>query len=87
LTGYTETDLPAAVDRNASTNACPTPPTPGGSPVPRAKITSTSGHGSADADSAGVPTNPATAATATPTALLTLKFPPHIATGYPKSRL
>ena len=36
----TSTDLGAACARTASTNAWPTPPTPGGSPVPRANTTS-----------------------------------------------
>jgi hypothetical protein len=40
-------------ERNASTNDPPTPPTPGGSPDPRANTTSTSGQGSADANGTG----------------------------------
>ncbi|BBX57738.1 hypothetical protein MSHO_30830 [Mycobacterium shottsii] len=31
-------------------NACPTPPTPGGSAVPRANVTSASGQAAADAE-------------------------------------
>src|SRR3569833_1860157 len=64
--GYTDTDLPAACVRTASTKACPTPPTPGGSPVPRAKTTSTSEQGSAEAAGIGAAIrDPATAAPAT----------------------
>src|SRR5215212_11268510 len=68
-------------------NACPTPPTPGGSPVPRAKITSTSEQDSADADGIGAPNTPAhTVATAMPITLLTLMCPPaSISPGIPNS--
>jgi hypothetical protein len=34
-------------------NACPTPPTPGGSAVPRANVTSMSGQGAAYAEIGG----------------------------------
>ena len=40
---------PPNCERSESTNACPMPPTPGGSVVPRANTISTSGHGSAAA--------------------------------------
>src|SRR6478736_9987786 len=43
-------DLSPSLERSESTNACPVPPTPGGSKVPRANTSSTSGHGSADAE-------------------------------------
>src|SRR5271156_4498131 len=43
-------DRPPTCERSESINACPTPPTPGGSLVPRANVTSTSGQGAADAD-------------------------------------
>src|ERR1700722_140634 len=42
LTGYTPKDLPPKRDVRASENCCPTVPGPGGSMVPRAKMTSTS---------------------------------------------
>jgi hypothetical protein len=48
---------PIAV-RNSSTNGSPMPPTPGGSPVPRANTASTSGHGCADETGIGAPNDP-----------------------------
>src|SRR6185312_14239155 len=57
FTGYTPTDLPPTWDVSESMNACPTPPTPGGSFVPRANTTSTSGHGAAAAEGTVVAVN------------------------------
>src|SRR6185437_4580340 len=50
-------DRPPTCVRSASTNSWPTTPTPGGSPVARANVTSMSGQGAADAvaDSVGAP--------------------------------
>jgi hypothetical protein len=42
-------DFGASCACSESTNACPIPPTPGGSVVPRANTTSTSGHPAAAA--------------------------------------
>src|SRR5580693_2746124 len=47
-------DRPPTCGLSESTNAWPTLPTPGGSPVPRANTTSTSGHGSAAAEGMSV---------------------------------
>lgn len=53
-------------ERSESMNACPTPPTPGGSAVPRANVTSTSGQGAADAEIGGYSSVEPAVATATP---------------------
>lgn len=74
LTGYTSNEPARTRERTASTNACPVGPTPGGSPVPRANTTSTSGHPRATArgtaadgstDASAIPTNPTTKCTRT----------------------
>ena len=44
MTGYTSIERPPRRDVRASENCCPTVPGPGGSMVPRAKMTSTSAH-------------------------------------------
>src|ERR1700761_854358 len=44
--------------RSSSTNGCPMPPTPTGSPVPRANTASTSAHGSADEVGVGTLSSP-----------------------------
>src|ERR1700730_504284 len=57
-------DFGPIFERSESTNACPMKPTPAGSPVPRAKTTSTSGQDPAVTDGAAAADGTGTLASA-----------------------